>query len=67
MLSQVTDEPYSSFGYFGVPNTVRPMKSRSILRMRPASTFPFKLRTFFALDGDSKVTVATIIELVAEL
>ena len=67
MLSQVMGEPYSSFGCFGVPSTVRPMKSRSTLIRRPASNFPFRLEAFFAIDADSKVIVATSMELVAEL
>lgn len=61
------DDPHSSFGCFGDPNTVRPMKSRSTLRIRPASSFPLELRAFLALEEDLKVTVATSKDLVAEL
>ena len=67
MFGQIKDEPYSSFGCSGVPSTVRPMKSRSTLRMRPASSLPFKFNAFFALDGELKVIVATSMEDVAEL
>ena len=43
------------------------MKSRSTLRIRPASSFPLELKALLALEGDLKVTVATSEELVAEL
>lgn len=43
------------------------MKSRSTLRIRPASSFPLELRAFLALEEDLKVTVATSKDLVAEL
>lgn len=66
VLVHATAKPYSTFESFGAASTVRPMKSRSMLTLRPASTLPFRFKTFFALDWDWKVTVATSEESLAE-